>query len=155
MKAIIFALTIWVMGSPSWASMECAGLDGKYLVKVEITTSSPPSRAVEGKVEVFDGFGTNNYLVDGSEIGQYFERDLFSGGDTFVGVSASVASEAGPIDIFYNGHNYADQDLGEVLKADGYVRPAQGQLVVWKGPGFAPTEQFQITDFVCGVWSEN
>lgn len=152
MKKVVTGL-VFLMGVQAHASMECMGKasDGNY-VSVKVTTAGDHAKPLEGLVSVFDGQNTFGYPLNGQEIAQYYERTLFGSAQTFVGLVAYAESE-NPVDVYYSGANYADQDLRLVLDDPTRSKSVNSQMLAWKGPGYAATEQYQIEDIVCGVWA--
>lgn len=153
MKKLIFVLSL-CFGMSAHASMECMGVVGKgKYVKVAIQTAGERAVPTEGMVTVYDQDNQYGYRIEKADLSQYYERALFSGSTTFVGTIAYIQHE-NPVDLFYSGENYADQDLLAVLLTEGREKVAGNQMVVWKGPNYASTEQYSIDDLVCGVWAD-
>jgi hypothetical protein len=152
MSKVVLILSLLTSFSAA-ASMECTGrtADGKF-VTVKVITTGVVGKPSEGSVSVFDGDNTFGYAFAPTDISQYYERALFSSEQTFVGLLAYTAGE-NPIDLYYNGVNFADQDIKSILQAPGRQKIQGSQMLVWKGPGNTSTEQYQMDDFACGVWA--
>jgi hypothetical protein len=137
------------------AGMECAGITSEQsFVTIEVQTSGAKAEPALGMVSVFDKDGnTYGYRIEAGEIAQYFEQDLIKQAATFVGLKAFVLGD-NPVELYYSGDNYADQDLGLILKDPNRKPSTVGLFKVWRGPGYPAATQFDVLDFVCGVWTD-
>lgn len=137
------------------ASMECTGVTrDNAFVTVQMSTTGPKAELLPGSVSVIDTNGNRyGYRIEVSEVVQYFEQDLIRNSAAFVGLKAFVLGD-NPLELFYQGDNYADQDLKLILKDPNREKGAAGSFQVWRGPGYPSTQQFEILDFVCGVWAD-
>lgn len=142
-------------GAHSKASMECTGvtLDKSY-VTVQISTQGPKAELLPGAVNVVDANGNRyGYRIEVGEVVQYFEQDLIRNSAAFVGLKAYILGD-NPLELFYQGDNYADQDLKLILNDPNREKTTSGSFKIWRGPGYPSTQQFEILDFVCGVWAD-
>jgi hypothetical protein len=156
MKKLTFliSLVLGISAHTAQASMECMGVagGGKY-VKVFVQTAGERAVPSEGMVTIYDQENQYGYRIEKADLTQYYERALFNSPTTFVGALAYVLGE-NPVEIFYSGENFADQDLLTVLQTAGRQKIPGNEMVVWKGPNYGPTEQYNLTDVVCGVWAD-
>ena len=152
MKYLILA-GIFSFSAQALAIAECAGRasDGSFVL-VQINTTGAVGLADEGMVTIERDGNRFGYKIAREDIAQFFEYDDFSDSSAMVGLAAYVAKES-PISIKYVGTNFVDMDLKAVVDGNEGSGSRGNFVRVWKGPGYASTDQFQLTKPVCSVWS--
>jgi len=156
-----YSPTIW-LSTPglAFAVAECTGRlgDGTF-VTVQLATKGATKSPDRGEVRIERGGNSFGYRFGGSEVAQFFEFDDVASNTAMVGISAFVKREF-PVTVKYSGQNYADMDLKAVLQArtprsTDEMNAAGNFLRVWKGPGYEGSDQYNLTDPVCSVSSNN
>jgi hypothetical protein len=136
------------------ASSECLGKtsDGKTL-SIRLETMGPKGAVTRGEI-VFENQGNRyGYQLAKDEITQYFEFDEAGDNSAVVGLVAYAGGE-GPVTIKYVGTNFVDMDLKTILES-GVANNIRGNSMrVWRGPGYEPTNQVNISRIVCATWPE-
>lgn len=152
MKNLILVMTVAFSGH-AMAVSECAGRssDGS-LVMVHINTAGPTGVPDQGEVSIEKGGNKFGYRFSRNEISQFFEYDDVAAGSSVVGLSAYVGKDS-PISVKYVGPNFVDQDLKAVIDGGKANALTGGIMRVWKGPGYKPTDQYQVSKPACSVWS--
>ncbi|MGE0525513.1 MAG: hypothetical protein AB7G93_06240 [Bdellovibrionales bacterium] len=158
----LMLLSVMMFSSHVFASAECAGIASSgELIKVRIDTTGLRGMPQGGEVTIVHNGNSFGYKFGGAEISQYFELDE---SETIVGIRAYLNGEKqldNPLFVSYTGQNFADMDLGAVIEGAKSAAPQEKEAIlresnvlrVWKGTGFAATEQYQATGVVCAVWS--
>jgi hypothetical protein len=150
-KRLMLALLL-ISSVRAMANSECAGraADGTF-VEVEVATVNVMGSAGQTAVN-FEANGNKfGYRVQANETAQYFEYDDTANKSAMVGFSAYV-SKNNPVFMKYDGPNFVDMDLKTVIDSGKAPATSAGVMRVWKGPGHAATDQYQITKPVCSVW---
>jgi hypothetical protein len=147
---LIFAL---ILSNRAMAVGECAGRtsDGSFVV-VDVTTSGATGIPAQGSVTIQNGGNKFGYRFQHDEIAQYFEYDDVAAKSAVVGLSTYVTKEY-PLFVKYVGPNFVDMDLQAVVDGGKTADLVGNVLRVWKGPGHAATDQYQISRPACSVWS--
>ena len=66
----------------------------------------------------------------------------------------AYAGSEGPVTIKYVGTNFVDMDLKTILEK-GTVYDVKGNSMrAWKGPGYEPTNQVNLSRIACATWPE-
>jgi hypothetical protein len=135
-----------------WAVSECTGrTDNGSWVSVHINTSGATGFPDEGEVFIENAENKFGYHFSHEDISQFFEYDEPANNTAIVGLAAYVNKES-PVAIKYMGPNFVDMDLKSVIEGEE-ARKAKGNFLrVWKGPGHASSDQFQMTNVACSTW---
>jgi hypothetical protein len=150
-KRLLFVAAMLV-SLRSWAVSECAGraTDGSW-VKVHINTVGPTGIPEQGEVTIENEENKFGYRFAHEDITQFFEYDEPSNNSAMVGLAAYVNKES-PVAVKYNGPNFVDMDLKVVIQEDKAADLKGNFLRIWKGPGHAAGDQFQLTNVACATW---
>lgn len=151
MKYLILLASI-VCSSHAFAVSECTGLtsDG-YWVTVHINTIGATGTPERGEVILEKEENKFGYRFTREDITQFFEYDEPANNTAMVGLASYVNKEF-PVAIKYNGPNFVDMDLKSVIEEEKSRQLKGNFLRVWKGPGHAANDQFQLTNIACSVW---
>jgi len=149
----LMLVAVLIFSARAMAVSECAGRasDGTFVL-VQVDTTGPTGLAGQGQVSFEAGGNKFGYKFQPADVAQFFEYDDAATKTAMVGLSAYVKKDF-PLFVKYDGPNFVDMDLKAVVdsgKAEGLTG---GILRVWKGPGHAATDQFQISKPACSVWS--
>lgn len=152
MKQILAFLILGFMQQQAFANIECTGLtrDRAY-VTVRVGTADATGSPASGEVILEKGGNKYGYRFAGAEVAQFFEDDDAAEKRAVVGVVAYVGKEF-PVSAKYVGTNHADMDLKAILADASVPKSASNILRVWRGPGYAATEQLTADRIVCSVW---
>lgn len=144
-SSLIFSIQVWAVS-------ECAGRtsEGSW-VSVYVNTTGATGFPNEGEVVIENQENKFGYHFAHEEITQFFEYDEPANNSAMVGLAAYVNKES-PVAIKYIGPNFVDMDLKSVLEADQAKAFKGNFLRVWKGPGHAANDQFQLTNVACSTW---
>ncbi|MGZ3746314.1 MAG: hypothetical protein ACXWRE_03195 [Pseudobdellovibrionaceae bacterium] len=151
MKYLILTTSL-IFSIHSWAVSECTGrlADGSW-VTVHINTTGATGYPDQGEVVIENKENKFGYHFSHEEITQFFEYDEASDNTAMVGLAAYVNKES-PVAIKYNGPNFVDMDQKDVIE-ENKVKEIKGNFLrVWKGPGHASNDQFQLTNVACSTW---
>jgi len=134
------------------AVAECTGRtsEGRW-VTVHINTKGATGLPDQGEVFMENEENKFGYHFAHEDISQFFEYDEPSNNTAMVGLTAYVNKES-PVAIKYNGPNFIDMDLKTVIEEDKAKEAKGNFLRVWKGPGHAANDQFQLTNIACSTW---
>lgn len=148
----LFLAGILASSMQAAAMVECAGFatDGSF-VTLLVHTWGPKGVAGAGGVKIKTKDNEFGYRFEGKEISQFFEHDAGETGKSVVGLNAYVHGE-NPISLRYVGPNFVDFDLQTIVKNPPMELPTDGRMIVWKGPKYAATEQYNVPKFACSVW---
>lgn len=151
MKYLILLATL-IISNHVWAVSECTGhtTDGGWIT-VHINTIGATGFPDQGEVLIEKEENKFGYRFAHEEITQFFEYDEPANNTAMVGLAAYVNKEA-PVAIKYNGPNFVDMDLKAVIAEDKAKEVKGNFLRVWKGPGHAANDQFQLTNIACSTW---
>lgn len=149
---------IWldVPGLP-FASVECTGkVAREFFVTVRVATKGATKTPHQGEVIIEREGNRFGYRFSPESISQFFERDDSKKNLALVGLSAFIGGEF-PVLINYSGKNYVDQDSKLVLEdlAPTPEDQMENSMMIWKGPGFGPSETWKMNQVVCSVLSNN
>lgn len=149
---------IWldVPGLP-FASVECTGKVGRdFFVTVRVATKGATKTPHQGEVMIEREGNRFGYRFSPESISQFFERDDAKKNLAMVGLSAFIGGEF-PVLVNYAGKNYVDQEAKLVLEDLGPTPDDQmeNSMMVWKGPGFSPSDAWKMNQVVCSVSSNN
>ncbi len=149
---------IWldVPGLP-FATAECTGkVNSDLYVTVRVATKGATKTPHQGEVVIERGGNRFGYRFSPESIAQFFERDDAKKNLAMVGLSVFIGGES-PVQINYAGKNYVDQDAKLVLDELAATPDDQmeNSMLIWKGPGFAASEVWQMKQVVCSVSSNN
>jgi hypothetical protein len=135
-----------------WAISECTGrnADGSW-VTVHINTTGATGFPDQGEVVIENKENRFGYHFSHDEITQFFEYDEPANNSAMVGLAAYVNKES-PVAVKYNGPNFVDMDLKSVIETDKAKLIKGNFLRIWKGPGHAANDQFQLTNIACSTW---
>ena len=154
-SSLMLASSLTLVSSHAFAMAECAGVadDGSF-VTLQMTTVGATAKPDEGAVVIERGENKFGYHFKPNEISQYFEFDDQANNSAVVGIAAYVDNND-PVSVKYVGPNFVDMEL-KVVIASGKTNAVKGNFLrVWKGPGHAATDQYQLTNIACSVWSNN
>jgi hypothetical protein len=151
MKSLVLAAAL-VLSVQARANIECAGrAEDKTFVRVEVTTVGANAKASEGRVTFERGGNTYGYKIAAADMSQFFEYDDAAKNTSVVGLTAFVGNES-PVSIKYVGSNFIDMELKAVVEQGLADKIEDNFMRVWKGPGRASTDQYQLTKVACSVW---
>jgi len=141
-----------ICSAKALAVSECTGLSKENTwVTVYINTVGATGIPDRGEVTFEREDNKYGYRFTREDIAQFFEYDEIANSTATVGLAAYVEKEF-PVSIKYSGPNYVDMDLKSVV-SDGKSGTIKNNFMrVWKGPGHAATDQFQLTNVACAVW---
>lgn len=152
MKYLILLSSLLFAGN-ALAVSECTGRsdDGRW-VTVHVNTKGAKGLPDQGEVVVENEENKFGYRFGHEDIVQFFEYDETSNNSAMVGLVAYVNQEY-PVAIKYIGPNFVDMDLKSVIE-DGKGTESKGNFLrIWKGPGYAATDQFTLINVVCSTWT--
>lgn len=150
MKQILAFLILGFIQQAASANVECTGVtrDRAY-VTVRVGTTDATGAPAAGEVIMEKGGNKYGYRFAGAEVAQFFEDDADN--RAIVGVVAYVEKEF-PVSVKYVGTNHVDMDLKQILADESVPKSATNLLRIWRGPGYASTEQIVADKIVCSVW---
>ncbi|WP_413944498.1 hypothetical protein [Bdellovibrio sp. HCB-162] len=148
-----FLLASLICSAKAFAVSECTGrASDNTWVTVHINTTGATGIPESGEVTFENEENKFGYRFTKEEITQFFEYDEPANNSAIVGLAAYAEKEF-PISIKYNGPNFVDMDQKSVIE-DGKTQPIKNNFLrVWKGPGHSATDQIQLNDIACSVWS--
>lgn len=148
----VFASFLLAHSAP--AASECAGETySGTIVKVAIDTVGTMGGVTGGTVTFTPKNGPErSYQLKAEEIPQFYEesREVARNSENAFVFLSAYADYNYPVFIHYVGTNF-EEDLLKVLHAPGRKKEPGNEMRVWKGPGYAGSEQHQFTDVVCSV----
>lgn len=145
-------ITTLLVSMHAWGVSECGGRTSEGLwVTVYIHTTGPTGIPEQGEVKIENEDNKFGYRFSREDISQYFEYDEVSDNTAMIGLAAYVNKES-PVSLKYNGPNFVDMDLKTVIQEEK-VKGLQGNFLrLWKGPGHAANDQYQLTNLACSTW---